>query len=337
MRLQARELPPGAVGPEHDRARARADEAVDRLQQRRLAGAVRPDHGHEAAATGSRAPRRAGCRRRRSRRAARSTSRSGSAKAVRSPRRRARGTCRGRRRRPRGSARTSAGVPLAITLPSPITSTRSLTIITASMSCSIEQEGRAALARSCPDVLEQLEAERRVDPGHRLVEQDHARLGHQRPPELEQLALAARQRARVVVGQRAPGGPARAARAARVPDCALARAARAAASGTPGPSRSPGWSAAASSMLSSTLIRVSARALWNVRTSPARAIAWRGTPVDALPGERDRVRRPRGGSRRSRLNAVVLPAPFGPISAVIEPAANLRRRRRRPPRRRRSA
>ena len=51
------------------------------------------------------------------------------------------------------------------------------------------------------DVLEQLQRQRRRHPGHRFVEQDHARARHQRPPELQQLALTSGKRAREVVGQ----------------------------------------------------------------------------------------------------------------------------------------
>ena len=64
-----------------------------------------------------------------------------------------------------------------------------------------EEEGDAVLGAQALHVVEQAPAERRVDPGHRLVEQQEARLGHQRPGELEQLALAARERARVGVGE----------------------------------------------------------------------------------------------------------------------------------------
>ena len=41
--------------------------------------------------------------------------------------------------------------------------------------------------------------ERRVDAGHRLVEQHERRFGHQRPRDFEQLALAARKRAGIVL------------------------------------------------------------------------------------------------------------------------------------------
>ena len=66
-----------------------------------------------------------------------------------------------------------------------------------------DEDGRAAGRPQLEDVFEQLHRQRRRDPGHRLVEQDHARSGHQRAAELQQLALTARQRAGVVVGQAA--------------------------------------------------------------------------------------------------------------------------------------
>jgi len=51
------------------------------------------------------------------------------------------------------------------------------------------------------DMLQQLLAEHRCDTRHRLVQQDHAWLRHQRAAKLEELPLAARQCARVVVGE----------------------------------------------------------------------------------------------------------------------------------------
>ena len=53
-----------------------------------------------------------------------------------------------------------------------------------------EQHG-AALGLELVDVVEQALLERRVDAGHRLVEHDQLRVGHQRPGHLQQLALTA--------------------------------------------------------------------------------------------------------------------------------------------------
>ena len=64
-----------------------------------------------------------------------------------------------------------------------------------------EQEGDPVLGAQALHVVEQPPAEGRVDARHRLVEQQEARLRHQRPGELEQLALAAGERAGVLVGE----------------------------------------------------------------------------------------------------------------------------------------
>ena len=49
--------------------------------------------------------------------------------------------------------------------------------------------------------------------------------------------------------------------------------------------RSPGWSGAASIMLSITGIRAKALVIWNVRTMPRRAIAYDGRPSTRLPSK----------------------------------------------------
>ena len=61
-----------------------------------------------------------------------------------------------------------------------------------------EEHGHALVAQRL-DVAQQRLRQRGVDAGHRLVEHDQLGLGHQRPRHLEQLALAAGQRAGVVV------------------------------------------------------------------------------------------------------------------------------------------
>ncbi len=57
---------------------------------------------------------------------------------------------------------------------------------------------------------------------------------------------------------------------------------------------------------------------WNVRTIPILAVLCGATPLISMPSN---CHRPRFGSSNpvSRLKNVVLPAPFGPIRAVIEP------------------
>ena len=62
-----------------------------------------------------------------------------------------------------------------------------------------EQEGDPVLGAQALHVVEQPAPEGRVDPGHRLVEEQEAGLRHQRPGELEQLALASGEGARVLV------------------------------------------------------------------------------------------------------------------------------------------
>ena len=67
------------------------------------------------------------------------------------------------------------------------------------MSCSITRKVRPARPERA-DGLDQRAHQRRVDAGARLVEQDDARIAHQRARQLEELLLAARQRPRHVVG-----------------------------------------------------------------------------------------------------------------------------------------
>ena len=52
---------------------------------------------------------------------------------------------------------------------------------------------------------------------------------------------------------------------------------------------SPGWSGAASIMLSITGMRASAFVIWKVRTMPSRAIAWGGRPKIGAAVEADRA------------------------------------------------
>ena len=71
--------------------------------------------------------------------------------------------------------------------------------MTTSMSCSMNRKVTSWVVAQVVHVLEQAPAEGRVDPGHRLVEQQRPGLGHQRPGELQQLALPAGEGACVVV------------------------------------------------------------------------------------------------------------------------------------------
>ena len=299
-------------------SRRAAQQPVDRLQQRRLAGAVRPDHGDEPALLRRSGTPRAGCSPRRSRRPGRAPRR-GCASLM--PAVSCASPC-----TPRyasitsGFRRTSSAGRVAITAPSLITWTRSLTAITTSRSCSISRKVIPCVAPQVLHVVEQLAAERRVDAGHRLVEQHHPRLRHQRARELEQLALAARERARVGSAGLSSGR----ARAARGPlrDLALRGAATRA-------------GCTSAQQLLARLVgrgehhvvehghpRQRLRACWNVRTSPAARDAVRPlAEIVAATVERRPSLAPGGRTRRSMLKSVVLPAPFGPIRAVIEPAS----------------
>ena len=182
---------------------------------------------------------------------------------------------RGRRRSTlswcRPDRRRSRPVPHAMTadprrssaLPS---RTQSLMSRTMSMSCStnstVMPSSRSAFTWPSRRLLQ-----RRVHPGHRLVEHDQLRVDHQRAGHLQQLALAAGQRCRrsrracasslnrssSVVG--APSvllSPGRASRPGTAPAGSSRRAAR--------------WRRAACSRC--TVSRVSALVSWKVRTMP---------------------------------------------------------------------
>src|SRR5262245_61810726 len=81
---------------------------------------------------------------------------------------------------------------------------------------------------------------------------------------------------------------------------------------------SPRWPCAPRRMFSRTVSLVSALVSWNVRTMPARATWWAGTPDIDLPLN---IHEPASAVSKpvSWLKNVVLPAPLGPMRAVIEP------------------
>ena len=101
----------------------------------------------------------------------------------------------------RWSAMTVSGGPSAIDLPSAITIDPVGDVADHVHVVLDEQHGHALVAQRL-DVAEQRLLERRVHAGHRLVEHDQLGLDHQRPGHLEQLALAAGQRAGEVVALR---------------------------------------------------------------------------------------------------------------------------------------
>src|SRR5690606_1996989 len=86
---------------------------------------------------------------------------------------------------------------------------------------------------------------------------------------------------------------------------------------------SPVCFCAPSFMFSSTVSRPRAFVSWKVRTCPIRATRNAGTPLRRLPSK---VQVPVSGLSKpvSRLKRVVLPAPFGPMSAVIAPRGTSR-------------
>src|SRR4051795_10263202 len=63
----------------------------------------------------------------------------------------------------------------------------------------LDEDDRHALLAEVLDVAEQALRQRRIHPGHRLVEHDHLGVAHQRPGHLQQLALAAGEDAGEVV------------------------------------------------------------------------------------------------------------------------------------------
>ena len=143
---------------------------------------------------------------------------------------------------------------------------------------------------------------------------------HQRPGHLEQLALAARELAGEVVADVCEPEPGRAARrlcASIAFSCARHRGLRRLLN-----SFSPVCPVAPSFMFSSTDRRDSDFVSWNVRTIPSRATLYEGTPAsERSPPLRRKVHCPTSLRSKpvNRLNSVVLPAPFGPIRAVMAP------------------
>ena len=203
-----------------------------------------------------------------------------------------------------------------MTAPSSMTTMRSLMAMTVHVVLD-DEDGRAAGRPQVDDVLQQLDRQRRRDPGHRFVEEDHAWSGHQGTAELQQLALTAGERAGVVTGK--------AAEADQVEQFArllanLALAPRQ----TPRPVE----------RRSQLLLPVHAgqhhvlqhrHAGQHPRDLEGAHQAGRGQrvgrPAVAAPAvEMDRAAL-RGRKPEMRLNIVVLPAPLGPMSPVIEPDA----------------
>src|SRR5687767_12498947 len=81
----------------------------------------------------------------------------------------------------------------------------------------------------------------------------------------------------------------------------------------------PACDSSARSTFSRTVIDANVAATWNVRPTPASAMSRGGRPVMSVPAS---TTRPASGRSwpLMQLKQVVLPAPFGPISATSSPA-----------------
>ena len=147
-----------------------------------------------------------------------------------------------------------------------------------------EQHGHALVAQPA-DVLVEALLERRVDAGHRLVEHHQRRVGHQRPGHLEQLALAARQRAGVLVAHVVEPEALEQLVGAGLDLALLARASGHGIRPVPPSSRHAG-PVAPSFMFSMTGSLVRLFVSWNVRTMPSAAILCGGDAIHRLAVER---------------------------------------------------
>ena len=176
-----------------------------------------------------------------------------------------------------------------------------------------EQHRDALCAREVGGELHQRSRERGDMPGGRLVHQQQPRRAGERQRELHALGVAVGERRAALVGEAASSAPARAARRPRRANAALARR-------------------------SMPLLRAGVREQRELRRSRApsstrtsrrpgtcgrrrsRAIARGGRPSMRAPAS---VTLPASGASwpLTRLKQVVLPAPLGPISATISPAA----------------
>ena len=312
-RLISRRRPGPAISRvlEAHAAAARPQQAGDQLEQRRLAGAVGADQRDDLAGVDA----EVGALhdlvgRARSRRAGR-RSPGGSCRAPSRDRPPARDDRRAPRRR----------CPAVSTRPSAMTITGSQRRAMKSMSCSISSTVMPR-ARQLEQLLADLVLQRRVDAGDRLVEQ------HQ---------PAARPSARGRSPAASSGRP-----TARWRDCRSGgRAAGSAPS--PTPARPAGLALArgprADDRLPQALARLVAAVEHEVleHRQPGKAArdlegAHQPAPADAIGRQpvmslavEARPSRASGGTRpETQLNSVVLPAPLGPISPVMPPAATAR-------------
>ena len=201
--------------------------------------------------------------------------------------------------------------------PSAMHTTTSDTTETTSMSCSTNSTVMPSPGSSLI-FSSRASRKRRVHARHRLVQHEQPGRRHDGPGQLEQLALAARERAGVVGRLLAQPDPARPARRhaprARPPAPSIATAS------APRRTARPVAPCAPRRTLSSTDSRGNTLADWKVRTMPAWAIAYAGLPARSWPSN---LQLPPSARSKpvSRLKNVVLPAPFGPIRATMRPAS----------------
>ena len=204
------------------------------------------------------------------------------ARAVAAPSRRRRR--RGRRRSPPGPRGPRPARRRRSPRPRAITITRSEWFITTSMSCSTKRNVTPSSVRSrC-----MWSSRRRPSVGlmPAIGSSSSSKRGsrHQRPRQLEQLALAARERAGVVVGSLVEVEDLEQLHRLLV-DLGLARCASASGRKTRSSRCSPGWSGAASIMLSITGIAASALVIWKVRTIPRGRSRTAGWPRISSPSK----------------------------------------------------
>ena len=280
------------------------DEAGDRPEQRGLPRAVRADDGDDLARR-SRGARRAAAPR----------------------------ACRSRRRgcgasarvvpqvdpdRPRGRAAPRAGSRRRSSRRSESTTTSSEMFMTSPMSCSTRRTVTPR-SRIRADELRELRRLAHVEAGGRLVEEEELRLGGERARQLDRALLAVGE-ARRPRGRRARATPRNVERVAGARARSRAPRARSRAGGASRRRTRPGSARGAPTItFSSAVICANSRICWKVRETPSAAIAVRRAALD-------RPRRGGGPSRRrarstpeTRLKSVVLPAPFGPMTAFTVP------------------
>ena len=155
-----------------------------------------------------------------------------------------------------------------------------------------DEDCHAASRAQLADVVESCSRQHRRHAGHRLVEQDHARLDHQRPRRARAACAGRRTACR---RRRRRGGSERTRlerleRRSRTSRSRRGDARRAQKSGRP--AARPAGAGRRASCFPARVMRVSTRGVWNARTSPARAMASPRRRSIRWPANRDRRRDP---------------------------------------------